>query len=215
MTPFSQYKGWVAEGGIRNALVVSGPGVKRAKGSINHGVMHVADLMPTLLETAGTGYPKALDGRELPPLIGKSWNPVLAARPRPSGRSRTSSPGKFSATVRCGRGLEAPLAIQAVRQGRLGALQRRGGPGRAQGSRRREARQAEGPACALGRLRQGKQRDPASRSMFETLDDTLPKRVPDDAATRRSSTSVSSCRREHARGSEALSLADPQINREG
>ena len=53
MTPFSQYKGWLAEGGIRNALIVSGPAVKRPKGSINHGLMHVADIMPTLLEIAG------------------------------------------------------------------------------------------------------------------------------------------------------------------
>jgi arylsulfatase len=53
-TPFSQYKGWLGEGGIRNALIVGGPGVKRAKGSINHGLMHVADLMPTVLEIAGT-----------------------------------------------------------------------------------------------------------------------------------------------------------------
>ena len=44
MTPFSQFKGWMAEGGIRNALIVSGPGVKRPAGSINHGLMHVADL---------------------------------------------------------------------------------------------------------------------------------------------------------------------------
>lgn len=80
MTPFSQYKGWLAEGGIRNALVVSGPVVKRAKGSLNAGLMHVADLMPTLLEAAGTSYPKTLDGRELPPLLGKSWTPVLAGR---------------------------------------------------------------------------------------------------------------------------------------
>ena len=58
MTPFSQYKGWLAEGGIRNALIVSGPVVKRPKGSINHGLMHVADIMPTLLEVAGTSYPK-------------------------------------------------------------------------------------------------------------------------------------------------------------
>jgi arylsulfatase len=78
MTPFSQYKGWVAEGGIRNALVVSGPAVKRAKGSINHGLMHVADIMPTLLEIAGVDYPQTRDGQELPPLIGKSWNPMLA-----------------------------------------------------------------------------------------------------------------------------------------
>jgi arylsulfatase len=80
MTPFSQYKGWLAEGGIRNALVVTGPAVKRPKGSVNHGLMHVADLMPTLLEVAGARYPKTLAGRELPPLIGKSWGPMLAGR---------------------------------------------------------------------------------------------------------------------------------------
>jgi arylsulfatase len=80
MTPFSQYKGWVGEGGIRNALVVSGPAVKRPKGSINRGLMHVADLMPTLLEIAGASYPKTLEGRELPALMGKSWSPVLAGQ---------------------------------------------------------------------------------------------------------------------------------------
>jgi arylsulfatase len=78
MTPFSQYKGYVAEGGIRNALIVSGPIVKRAKGSISHGVMHVADIMPTLLEVAGARYPRTLNGQEAPPLIGKSWVRLLA-----------------------------------------------------------------------------------------------------------------------------------------
>jgi arylsulfatase A-like enzyme len=78
MTPFSQYKGWMAEGGIRNALIVSGPAVKRPKGSINHGLMHVADLMPTLLEVAGASYPKTYQGQELLPLLGKSWGKVLA-----------------------------------------------------------------------------------------------------------------------------------------
>ena len=78
MTPFSQYKGYVAEGGIRNALIVSGPIVKRPKGSINRGVMHVADIMPTLLEVAGASYPKTVNGQEPPPLIGKSWVRMLA-----------------------------------------------------------------------------------------------------------------------------------------
>ena len=73
MTPFSQYKGWLAEGGIRNALIVSGPIVQRPRGSINHAVTHVADIMPTLLEVAGATYPDSRGGRELPPLIGKSW----------------------------------------------------------------------------------------------------------------------------------------------
>jgi len=80
MTPFSQYKGWMAEGGIRNALIVSGPVVKRPKGSINNGLMHVADLMPTLLEVAGASYPKTYNGQELHPLLGKSWVPILEGR---------------------------------------------------------------------------------------------------------------------------------------
>ncbi|MGA9163372.1 MAG: arylsulfatase [Thiobacillus sp.] len=80
MTPFSQYKGWVAEGGIRNALIVSGPVVKRPKDSINNGLMHVADIMPTLLDVAGASYPKSYAGHELPPLIGKSWGPMLAGQ---------------------------------------------------------------------------------------------------------------------------------------
>jgi arylsulfatase len=77
MTPFSQYKGWMAEGGIHNALVVSGPVNKLPKGSINHGTMFVADIMPTLLEVAGTNYPETFNGKAQPKLIGKSWIPVL------------------------------------------------------------------------------------------------------------------------------------------
>jgi arylsulfatase len=81
MTPFSQYKGWMAEGGIHNALIVSGPVVKRPAGSINNGQMHVADIMPTLLEIANAKYPKTLEnGHELPPLMGKSWLPMLSGK---------------------------------------------------------------------------------------------------------------------------------------
>jgi arylsulfatase len=80
MTPFSQYKGWLAEGGIRNALIVSGPVVKRPKGSINQGLLHVADIMPTLLEIAGADYPKTHEGHEVPALLGKSWGATLAGQ---------------------------------------------------------------------------------------------------------------------------------------
>jgi len=81
MTPFSQYKAWLAEGGIRNALIVSGPGVKRPAGSINtQATMHVADIMPTLLEVAGASYPKTYKGKDVPPALGKSWVPVLEGR---------------------------------------------------------------------------------------------------------------------------------------
>jgi arylsulfatase len=80
MTPFSQYKGNLAEGGIRNGLIVSGPIVKLAPGTISRSVMHVADIMPTLLEVAGASYPKTVNGQEPPPLIGKSWVKMLAGQ---------------------------------------------------------------------------------------------------------------------------------------
>src|SRR5207342_2195204 len=67
-------------GGIRNALIVSGPVVQRPKGSINNGLMHVADIMPTLLQVAGAQYPAAHDGQALPPLLGKPWNAMLAGQ---------------------------------------------------------------------------------------------------------------------------------------
>jgi arylsulfatase len=85
MTPFSQYKGWLGEGGIHNALIVSGPVIRLQKGSINNGFMHVADIMPTLLDIAGTSYPETYNDQKLPPLMGKSWTNVLhgnAASPR-------------------------------------------------------------------------------------------------------------------------------------
>ncbi len=80
MTPFSQYKGWMAEGGIRNALIVSGPVVKREAGSINHGFMHVADIMPTLLDVAGAEYPESNNGAPVPAMVGKSWSGVLSGQ---------------------------------------------------------------------------------------------------------------------------------------
>ena len=80
MTPFSQYKGWTAEGGIRNALIVSGPVVERPDGSINHSVMHIGDIMPTLLDVAGTRYPSERNGKSLPPIKGQSWLPLLSGK---------------------------------------------------------------------------------------------------------------------------------------
>jgi arylsulfatase A-like enzyme len=78
MTPFAQYKGYLAEGGIRNGLVVSGPLVKRPKGSIGAALMHVADIVPTLLDVAGVTYPKTGPAGDVPPLIGKAWVKYLA-----------------------------------------------------------------------------------------------------------------------------------------
>ena len=182
MTPFSQYKGWMAEGGIRNALVMSGPAVKRPKGSINHGLMHVGDLMPTLLEIAGTGYPKTNNGRELAPLMGTSWGKVLAGQ----AESPRTEQDYLAWEV---------FGNRAVRQGdwKIRWEYKPFGKGDwelfnlAADPAERNDLAAERPdkVKALIALWDDYVRKNnvilPSRSMFETLDDQLPKRVPDDA----------------------------------
>jgi arylsulfatase len=171
----------MAEGGIRNALIVSGPAVKRPAGSINHGLMHVADIMPTLLEIAGASYPQSRDGRELPPLVGKSWGPVLA--------------GKVD-SVRTDHDYLAweIFGNRAVRQGdwKLRWEYKPFGKGDwelfnlASDPAERKDLSTEHPekvkemiALWENYVRENNVILP-SRSMFETLDDQLPKRVPDD-----------------------------------
>jgi arylsulfatase len=181
MTPFSQYKGWMAEGGIRNALVMSGPAVKRPKGSINHGLMHVGDLMPTLLEIAGTGYPKTRDGRELPALMGKSWCPVLAG----DAESIRTDQDYIGWEI---------FGNRAVRQGdwKLRWQWKPLGKGDwelfnlAADPVERNDLAAQYPDKVKALIALWDDYVKAnnvvlpSRSMFETLDDQLPKRVPDD-----------------------------------
>jgi arylsulfatase len=181
MTPFSQYKGWVAEGGIRNALVVSGPAVKRPKGSINAGLMHVADLMPTLLEIAGVSYPKVHEGRELPPLLGKSWGRVLAGQ----AESPRTQQDYLAWEI---------FGNRAVRQGewKLRWQYKPLGKGtwelfnlKADPAERHDlAAQHPDKVKALSVLWDGYARANnvvlPSRSIFETLEDQLPPRVPDD-----------------------------------
>jgi arylsulfatase len=143
--------------------------------------MHVADVMPTLLEIAGAAYPKAQDGRELPPLVGKSWNRVLAGQ---AESNRT--PEDYLAWELFGN--------RALRQGdwKLRWQFKPYGKGdwelfnvAADPSERKDVA-AENPekvkamlALWDGYVRANNVILP-SRSLFETLDDTLPKRVPDD-----------------------------------
>jgi arylsulfatase A-like enzyme len=77
--PFRLFKGVVAEGGIRAPLIVSGPGVKH-EGTINHSVLHVMDLTPTFLESAGVEHPSKKEGSKVAPPQGKSMWPLLAGR---------------------------------------------------------------------------------------------------------------------------------------
>ncbi len=181
MTPFSQYKGWLAEGGIRNALIVSGPVVGRPQGSIHDPVMHIADIMPTLLEAAGAVYPNTHQGRTLPTLSGKSWLPMLSG-----DTDLVRTPQDYIAWELFGN--------RALRQDRwkIRWQWKPFGIGDWElydlvsdpGERFNLSTQQPDKMVAMLQLwddyvEQNNVILP-SRSMFETLEDQLPKRVPDD-----------------------------------
>ncbi|MHC4933654.1 MAG: arylsulfatase [Planctomycetota bacterium] len=79
MSPFRFFKGFIAEGGIRSPLIVSGPGVARA-GEHSAAVVHVMDVAPTLLEIAGIDHPKVYRGRDILPIQGKSMAGFLRGK---------------------------------------------------------------------------------------------------------------------------------------
>jgi arylsulfatase A-like enzyme len=67
-SPFHLYKFYTSEGGLRVPLVVAGPGI--AATGIHDGPIHVADLVPTLLDAAGASYrPEEFYGRSFLPVL--------------------------------------------------------------------------------------------------------------------------------------------------
>jgi arylsulfatase len=137
--------------------------------------------MPTLLEAAGASYPKTLDGRELPALAGKSWGPVLAGQ---------------AETVRTDQDWLAweSFGNHAVRQGdwKLRWQYRSIGKGEwelfnvaADPAERHDlaAERTDKVKAMVGLWDEYVRSNNVilpSRSVFETLQDQLPPRVPDD-----------------------------------
>jgi arylsulfatase/uncharacterized sulfatase len=56
-SPFDLYKFYGSEGGLRVPLVIAGPGI--AASGVKNAPVHVADLVPTMLEAAGVPYDPA------------------------------------------------------------------------------------------------------------------------------------------------------------
>lgn len=77
--PFREFKGVVAEGGIRSPLIVTAPGVNHA-GAINTSSLHVMDIAPTLLQLASVEHPAGGKNSDVAPIQGKALLPVLANR---------------------------------------------------------------------------------------------------------------------------------------
>jgi arylsulfatase len=77
-SPFRRYKRWTEEGGISSPLIASWP-ARLGAGGTDHSLLHVIDVMPTLLELAQTPYPQGYAGRTLTPLEGESFAGVLTS----------------------------------------------------------------------------------------------------------------------------------------
>ena len=78
-TPFHLFKNFLAEGGIRSPLIISGPGVAH-QGETVDCVAHVMDLAPTFLELAGATYPATYNGKPVEQPRGKSMVPLLSKK---------------------------------------------------------------------------------------------------------------------------------------
>jgi arylsulfatase len=76
--PYRMYKGFVSEGGLHVPAFAHYPGSVSA-GEINDSFLTVMDVMPTLLELAGTAHPGSpYKGREVAPLAGQSMLALLS-----------------------------------------------------------------------------------------------------------------------------------------
>lgn len=80
-TPYRKFKHYTHEGGIATPLVAHWPRGIPAGGGWYRTPACLIDIMPTLLELAGTTYPETRDGRALPPLDGVSLTPAFAGLP--------------------------------------------------------------------------------------------------------------------------------------
>ena len=78
MVPFRIFKGWVSEGGTRSPLIIRGPGVQGAGGINKKAILHVMDIVPTVLEMAGVHHSSTYRGRKVASVQGKSWVEMLA-----------------------------------------------------------------------------------------------------------------------------------------
>ncbi|MDZ7619838.1 MAG: sulfatase-like hydrolase/transferase, partial [Patescibacteria group bacterium] len=85
-TPFRKFKIDTYEGGIATPLIAHWPkgmtelSQETPTGHVVHAPRHVIDIMPTLLDVAGTGYLKEVSGRPLLALEGRSLKPLLIGR---------------------------------------------------------------------------------------------------------------------------------------
>ena len=78
-TPFSSFKRFMGEGGLATPFLVSWPN-RLPSGRIDHRLLHVTDVMPTLVELCDAQYPSARNGNRIPLPEGRSFAGALGSR---------------------------------------------------------------------------------------------------------------------------------------
>lgn len=73
-------------GGVRNAMVLSWPRHIKDAGGLRSQFLHVSDIMPTILDSAGIEAPAVLDGVPQQPITGISARYTIGAPREPSRR---------------------------------------------------------------------------------------------------------------------------------
>ena len=76
-TPFRLHKSWVHEGGICTPLIIHWPAGLAAHGEFRQNPGHLIDLLPTILDLAGSAPPQTFAGYTLPPFPGRSLVPAF------------------------------------------------------------------------------------------------------------------------------------------
>ncbi len=79
-TPFRQFKKWVHEGGIATPLIIYHPALSKSSGSIVHAPAHLIDIVPTILDVAGSTHPGTYHGKQMTRLEGQSLVPHLSGK---------------------------------------------------------------------------------------------------------------------------------------
>lgn len=80
-TPFRYWKKESYEGGSATPFVVHWPkGLKGKENTINRGVAHVMDILPTCMELSGSRYPDQVNGQKALPPAGKSILPLVLGK---------------------------------------------------------------------------------------------------------------------------------------
>ncbi|MCP4434353.1 MAG: arylsulfatase [Actinomycetia bacterium] len=75
-TPFRRWKRYTFEGGVRDPLLISGPGIDAA-GELRGQYAHVVDVLPTVLDLCGIELPTEVGGIEQMSFDGRSLRKML------------------------------------------------------------------------------------------------------------------------------------------